>query len=72
MHTKTAVRRNLCLGSTALAITLAIVSPALADTASDAAANIKKPCELDPTAPCADTIIVTGTRVSQKVADQPV
>ncbi|KUR80966.1 TonB-dependent receptor domain-containing protein [Novosphingobium sp. FSW06-99] len=72
MHTKTAARRNLCLGSTALAITLAIVSPALADTASDAAANIKKPCELDPTAPCADTIIVTGTRVSQKVSDQPV
>jgi hypothetical protein len=59
----------LCLASTALIFTLVHAQSAQAQTAPDAttAPTVKKPASDDK-----DLIIVTGTRVSQKVADQPI
>ena len=65
MRSKSAVRRTLCLASTALAITLVTVAPAMAQAAPADATTKAKP---DDDA----TITVTGTRTSSKVSDQPV
>jgi outer membrane receptor protein involved in Fe transport len=65
MRSKSAQRRNLCLASTALAITLLGSAPAFAQSAPADASTKDKPA-------AEETIIVTGTRVSQKVADQPI
>lgn len=65
MRSKLAACRPLSLASTALALTLVSGAPAMAQSApADATVAVKPVAD--------DTIIVTGTRVSQKVADQPV
>ena len=65
MRSKSAVRRTLRLASTALALTLVSVAPALAQSVPADASPAGKTAE-------GEAIVVTGTRVSQKVADQPV
>lgn len=52
------------MGSSALALALVISAPAMAQAAQDVATIATPPKD--------EVIIVTGTRVSQKVADQPI
>jgi outer membrane receptor protein involved in Fe transport len=73
MLSKSAVRKASCLASAAVFSIAVSTMPALAQSAPVTTTTIKKvPCGSDAGVPCDDTIIVTGTRVSQKVADQPI
>ncbi len=64
MRSKSALRRTACLTSTALAITLFSAGTAFAQATPDVTTPTKQAKD--------DVIIITGTRTSTKVADQPV